>query len=330
MKGYFSQLARHTGLHFTSAARSTIPGSPIANSDSKPPVFGEQNASPAAPLHVEEVTLVSPTPTASTLSTSTEPIGRSVPENAQTDQTSETTPSVQPSQTAQDTQAESVRSFPEAFAVHESSQADDTGQGSSDTRDTRSLSQVKGKDAPRGATEHQSPFPERNTEQDQVSTTAVAHDLQAERAIVSTTQPQPHEPTTNLPSQTANDLDPRDPVQREVLVRQYLREVRAWVAAPPTPIPDVPEKELTQATQLTSKWQPENSAVEREPLQPATQATQLDVHETSLSIGSISVVIEDPKPAVTTIAPTPSAPKSQPPTTQPEPISLSRYYLQRW
>jgi hypothetical protein len=133
---------------------------------------------------------------------------------------------------------------------------------------------------------------------------------------------------TDVSAQPANDLNPRDPIGREILVRQYLREVREWVAAPPTLISDLPEKEVTQPN---SQGQAESIASERErePSQAATQATQPDVHETSLSIGSISVVIEDPKPAATTIAPTPSAPKTQP-QTQPEPISLSRYYLQRW
>ena len=50
----------------------------------------------------------------------------------------------------------------------------------------------------------------------------------------------------------------------------------------------------------------------------------------NLSIGTISIVIEEPKPAAATvIAPTPAAHAPQP-QTQHEPISLSRYYLRSW
>ena len=107
------------------------------------------------------------------------------------------------------------------------------------------------------------------------------------------------------------------------------------IKAPPTPIPDASENELVDEHDSTTEWQPERVttyARDRAPLNTSSQPTQpdrIDVQETSLSIGSINIVIEDPKPNVMTIAPAPGAPAAQP-QPQSEPTSLSRYYLQRW
>jgi len=312
MKGYFSQLARHTGLRFTNAAR------PMSSA------IGAQQPSPS-PLHVEEVTFVPPPATVNTVST-TEPtsvtpaLDKQETARAQTIQTSESTPSIQTG---------AVASFPKELSteIHVSSLASDTGRG------LASLSQHD--DFQPLSTEHPSPFPERNVERDLISTRPADDDLQLERVAAFAAPEQDHQTSAEPPAQAVNDLNPSDPVEREVLVRQYLREVRAWVAAPPTPIADVDANEIVEESPSTPAWEPESIAtltVDREPsvAKQTTQRDHIDVHETSLSIGSISVVIEDPKPNVTTIAPTPiapGAPKTQP---QPEPTSLSRYYLQRW
>jgi hypothetical protein len=280
-------------------------------------------------LHVEEVTLVPPTVATSDLSTnSTSTSPTPVPEkhgiaHAQTAvQTAEPFQSTetQAADTSQPGQTATPPPFPEAFAATVRPADVQVTSSHEEPREAASAS-IEFENVERLSPEPQSPFPGRTAQRDQISERPAHNELQQTNV----------EPT----AQAVSDFNPSDPVQREVLVRQYLREVREWVAAPPTPIPDVSESRLEQESPLTSQWQPESvmtSTFERarEPLQTATQATQLDVHETSLSIGSISVVIEDPKPNVTTIAPTPTAPKPQPQPTPPEPISLSRYYLQRW
>ena len=314
MKGYFPQLARHTGLHFPNAARS------------QSPAFSTQHPAPVSPLHVEEVTFGPPAATVNTLSTSNERmLVIPTPEKqemarAQTSQTVEATPTIQ---------TKAVATFREEFSTdaYVSPLANDTGRGSASPVQDRNVQPL--------STEHQSHLPERNVGRDLISTRPADHDLQLERMPAFAAPEQEHQTNAELPAQAANDLNPSDPVEREVLVRQYLREVRAWVGAPPTPIADVPENQIVEERNSTSNWGPESVATvtaEREPpaAKPTTPRDHIDVHETSLSIGSISVVIEDPKPNVTTIAPTttiPSAPRSQP---QPEPTSLSRYYLQRW
>lgn len=308
MKGYFSQLARHTGLRFTNAAHPTAPA------------LGTQHPSPS-PLHVEEVTFVPPAATVSSVPTSTEPPSITpAPENATTSSTIEMPPATQTVQATQ-TQTGILTSSSEAFpaTVHASSLPTDTSEERSGPPVDHQASPIEYENVRPLATEHQSPFPERNAERDPISAKPAENEVQQ----------------TEASAQPINDLNLSDPVEREVFVRQYLREVRAWVAAPPTPIADVAEESLTQETQLTTVWQPESVAtvtVDREAptAKQPTQRGHIDVHETSLSIGSISVVIEDPKPAATTIAPTSPAPSASRPQPQPEPTNLSRYYLQRW
>ncbi len=108
-------------------------------------------------------------------------------------------------------------------------------------------------------------------------------------------------------------------------VQRYLHEVRAWVAA--SPEADVIESPQTQDTDA--------AALQRDALivTPAGEAIAsradrgrtIDVQELSLSIGNISVVIEEPRPPVVT--PPPVERTSAP---EPVPTALSRYYLGRW
>lgn len=315
MKGYFSQLARHTGLRFSNAARS------------KSPARHAQRPSPSL-LHVEEVTFL-PAIVASPVTDKLDMV------KDRTTQTTQTTTETSPLATATPSH--------EAFSEGTSSTDVQLSSPQPEPRKSTAAS-IETEDLRPLSTEHQFPLPQRNVERDHIFEMPVdgakLEHVQAKLVppVSETTSPlassrEGEQP--QVPVQAVSDLDPRDPAQREVLVRQYLREVRAWVAAPPTEIPDVAENALTEENQVTTAWQPEDVttfSTAREPFQPATQTTQqaqIDVHETSLSIGSISVVIEDPKPAVTTIAPTPTAPTTQP-QPQPEPISLSRYYLQRW
>ena len=302
MKGYFSQLARHTGLRFPSAAPAT---SPLRNAQ--------------RPLHVEEVTFVSPM--ATTLGPDRpDVVQQQTPEPTQTTQTHTAAPRTPPAFSeapSAEVQLSGLQTEP-----HESTATP------IETEDVRPLS-----------TEHQSPLPGPHIFGLPVDRAKLEHvEARLVPPVSETTSPlassQEDDPP-KVPAQPVSDLNPSDPVQREVLVRQYLREVRAWVAAPPTPIPDVPENETIEAHDVTSEWQPERVttyARDRAPLNTSPQPTQpdhIDVHETSLSIGSINIVIEDPKPNVMTIAPAPTTPPAQP-RSQPEPTSLSRYYLQRW
>lgn len=299
MKGYFSQLARHTGLHFR-------------GEDSK--ASRTQAIQAPAPLHVDEIAFVPTDAPVSSITTSDAPVSSASPKPV----------------VPQDEPAEHSTLVPFSAPLPVDVSISTTGQDfqppSSHAIGTDSVRIVP--------TEQPSISSESNVAQDQKPVTPVEKEL--ERVEVAFLPPTI---ASAIPSQTRaetkvdsltqplnDDAELSDPVEREVLVRQYLREVRAWVAA--SPAVDVAESEAK------NDWQPQTVAVtvEREPtLSPAQspRREQLDVHDMNLSIGTISVVVEDPKPPAPVIVPTPSALPPQP-QTQPEPTSLSRYYLRAW
>jgi hypothetical protein len=128
-------------------------------------------------------------------------------------------------------------------------------------------------------------------------------------------------------------------LDREVAVRSYLKEVTAWVAATEemdTTVFDSASEISHDSGTLAQR----NNVFRIEPRFDARQVTtpeslvgehQPQVQDVSLSIGSISIVIEEPRaesatPAVTT---QPRAERTQT-SGAPEPTRLSRYYLSGW
>jgi hypothetical protein len=281
MKGYFGQLARHTGLRFADSRATRT-----------------RAVARAEPLHVEEVTMVSPPMPIAEVSTRDEPAPQAtVAQKVETPQQPNAEQiSVQEIATTEPIAHESVQSV--AIEQPITLAADNT-EIKQDHRESR-VEQVEVERAP------QTP--------------------QATEPVVKTVEEKirreaPHE---------VSEVEITDPVEREVLVRQYLREVRAWVAA--SPMPD--DESVSESQQSWTDPQPESVAftVERESIPTAQPKTpdQIDVHDMNLSIGNISIVIEEPSPAAAAvIAPTPSAPPPQPQTRH-EPTNLSRYYLRSW
>ena len=276
MKGYFSQLARHTGLRFADSRASRT-----------------KAIAPAEPLHVEEVTMVSPAMQNTEVSTSYEPaVQPTIAEKVQTVQ-----PKVEqlPAREIQTIPISEERPREEIESHFESVVVEKPIALAADNTDVKTDFNV----------------PERV----EVKTVEVP---------VAVAEPIPEPPQIR----EASAVELADPVEREVLVRQYLREVREWVAASP-----MPDESVSESLSLTDE-KPESVAftVAREsiPVAQPESHEQIDVHDMNLSIGNISIVIEEPKPAAApVIAPTPSAPPPQPQTRH-EPISLSRYYLRSW
>jgi hypothetical protein len=275
MKGYFGQLARHTGLRFADSRASRMrPGAPVA------------------PLHVEEVAMVSQ-PIAEVASKDEPPaVQAAVVQNV------ETPPQPKVDQPlARDNQIVPISEEPPPEKA-ESVQSVVIEQSTILAADNTEI-----KHDPIGA------------RIEPIEVSVPFHSFPEQKVETET----PHE---------ATEVEITDPVEREVLVRQYLREVRAWVAASP-----MPDDETVFESRSIDK-QPETVAftVERDSIPTAQpdQRDQIDVHDMNLSIGNISIVIEEPQPlAAAVIAPTPSAPPPQP-QTRPEPTSLSRYYLRSW
>jgi hypothetical protein len=129
-------------------------------------------------------------------------------------------------------------------------------------------------------------------------------------------------------------------VERETIVRNYLKEVRAWVSAPP----DIDQRELDwqrdadrppapRATERSLVSHSDVFALESE-IRPATpkpvRSESLEVQDLNLSIGTISIVIEEPKQIVPAAVPAPTSMDSSSGRVASEPTRLSRYYLGRW
>jgi len=292
MKGYFGQLARHTGLRFADSRASRT-----------------RAVAPVAPLHVEEVSMVSPPPMPiAELPISYEPVAQpAIERKVET----VTQPKVEQS-SVKEIQVNPIsaeRSIEKTVAIDQPKPMA--------TDDTEVKQDQSGSSVEQIEVEHAAP---QATPVPVVKTVEVSVPAQSISEQKVETEARHEE----------SEVEVTDPVEREVLVRQYLREVRAWVAASPMP----EDESVSESQQLWTEQQPESVAftIARESvptIQPETR-DQIDVHDMNLSIGNISIVIEEPQPAAAAvIAPTPSAPPLQPQTRH-EPISLSRYYLRSW
>jgi hypothetical protein len=138
-----------------------------------------------------------------------------------------------------------------------------------------------------------------------------------------------------------------DLVEREEIVRRYLHEVTTWVAAPNeldsadrersqgAPRPPSRDGEARspgvrhRVAAIGSEIAPLGGEREVHELEREVQESGREVQELSLSIGTISIVIEEPEQ----IAPAqPPSPRVDRAPAQPvsEPTRLSRYYLEPW
>ncbi len=105
--------------------------------------------------------------------------------------------------------------------------------------------------------------------------------------------------------------------------------MRAWVAGPESDQRELgregdAERRPTEGREVVALEQQVEPTTTR-PGRPES----LEVQDLNLSIGTISIVIEEPKQAPVAIATRPKWDRSPEGTTS-EPTRLSRYYLRRW
>jgi hypothetical protein len=131
--------------------------------------------------------------------------------------------------------------------------------------------------------------------------------------------------TSNLAREQANKSEPERPT-----LQHYLSEIRAWMTSDSETITTETDERL--ALEPGSKHHSEESTRTREmSTSSPVSAKQPEQQDLSLSIGTISIVIEEPNPpAAASPLPAPPAVGSTTHETAREPTSLSRYYLRTW
>lgn len=337
MKGYFSQLAQHTGLSFEHADATAA-----SNLDATPAALAQQPGSePPAPLHVEEITFSVPAAPAPPETSVDGLEGLRIDESktistqdeAQSGQTESSddkhsTSSSQMPPTLIETPRESA--FEESsiqFTKTESSTREASEQYVEKQTHTNSERSVHFSDEP--LDEALESGPKEKLEGVEIVT----------RRFVGRDETRAgNKPATRLEGvgRESNAGEPSDAMldarmEREVFVHNYLKEVRAWVAATPL----IEEEEYKQ--QRESKTPREGSdalmlehEAEASSVSQDARAAELEVQDLNLSIGSISIVIEEPKQSVAASLAPPPRVESVPARAASEPTRLSRYYLRNW
>jgi hypothetical protein len=117
--------------------------------------------------------------------------------------------------------------------------------------------------------------------------------------------------------------------EQEAAIHNYMKEVRAWVAASPTDEGTLEQDDWSNVRAELGNvfsFEPETNAASDSGHELSADP---GVNDLSLFIGNISIVIEEPQKT----APPPATPpptERSPVETASEPTSLSRYYLRPW
>jgi hypothetical protein len=343
MKGYFGQLARRTGLSIgnqTAAARGSSTEPSVA--------AAAKTSAPVAPIHVEEVVFTASSPDAgadvstgrtSDLSTSADVMnltaGLATP--------NEVYPSPRETVSAEANQNASVG---HAETAHHTADIPDTAISQETApHESRVRFVAAEPETAKPATEQvffdERPFAESARTVSVEPQPLTEETVTVESGAVELRQPdyetrassvRPHEVQS---VEIVNQVDARPPKpanapeapEREPrrIFQDQLKEVIAWITSPP--------EEVEQSTFEVVEMQHETSnVVIRERERPGSaerpsKASEPHVNDLSLSIGTISIVVEEPKQDFpVSIAPAPTTHTSPQPVA-PEPTRLSRYYL---
>jgi hypothetical protein len=363
MKGYFTQLARKSGIRFESGGSTSVPGDPVRPGLPSP----LKRTSKVRPLEVDQCSLaVTPSAahpaaentqgTAGHLQTGA-PAARDTVE-AQTDS------SFRSSARTNDADLEEHGSN-EPVAAEEL--ATESGLSNAIALPTVSeVSYTQSTNLESGAvafSDHGSPelTPAAGMVQSHWPFPAVENpdslQLREQTSILQSDSASPADPFLEVPpsqNQVGSTLETnqrddfpallefeRDPPLRDALmepqliVRDYLKEVQAWVAEGPT-MPAMPPMNSQSEPNRDAEEHPDRTigafTVEHEtegPLAPRSGRAEAPAfQDLSLSIGTISIVIEEP-PKDAPLVTQPRGERSPQPNHS-EPVNLSRYYLRSW
>lgn len=343
MKGYFGQLARRTGLSIGNNA-----GAQGGRVSTEPGVAGGPKASaPVAPIHVEEVVFTASSPAVDSGVSTNKTSGTTVVSEDKNHAASAVTPN-------------------EVFASPQETVSPAADLSRNATGDQSKASRHTG-DVPETSLFHETPPEARVRlvpPQSEIATPTTEHvffderPFDQSRTVTAEHQPlteavtvessvtelrQPHDGTRDSSVshhevqhvEIVNTIESPKPANTNVagapereprrIFQDQLKEVIAWITSPP--------EEVEQTTFEVVEAQHDTSTVvvrEREQQRPVDRPTtnnEPHVNDLSLSIGTISIVVEEPKqdfPVPLTPAPTTH---TSPQPVAPEPTRLSRYYL---
>ena len=318
MAGYFSQLAKNTGLTFESpAAKGSL------NAPETGPSQAPGDLTP--PLGIDEVAFTAPPATeprpldmnakepdvAIEASTSLPREGRSVEPGFEPQSSETVTVAVGDSQI-------SAASLPD---IREREVDGESGIGADHLPES-----VSGLQAP--STPNTSVHEQHSTQAAPDDQSAKSFESQRGSGKQPATIPRDHVSMAQR-EQLVTTLLGETPEETEQVttMRDYLKEVLAWVAA-------TPERDERQSSSLAVQPAiPERieTQTKDESLSPAQPAmAEPMVQDLNLSIGSISIVVEEPRQDVAAqfVTPLRNDRSSEPATS--EPTRLSRYYVRSW
>jgi hypothetical protein len=336
MKGYFSQLARHTGLSFGNQPKGA------GRVSSEPAVKAGPRAS-AAPIEVNEVVFTGASPAVAPEVSSNTISGAGKITDGATQAASSVTPNeVIPRDTTNavaDTNQNTSLMQTETGDLHDTVVIPDASfshVAAPDESRVRFITSEPAEPLPEQVVFNERPFdqslsrpltdaePQRLTDTETVQTHTmefgqqsgqprdVAVDVQ-EVEIVDPVEPSP----TNEEKPLQND--------RRQLFQNHLKEVIAWITSPPEEVDhplqafDAPEVQQTTSN-VFIREQERSSRQAITPREPQVQ-------DLSLSIGTISIVVEEPKQDHPVSLTPPPSTQTSPQPVAPEPTRLSRYYL---
>jgi hypothetical protein len=333
MKGYFSELARHTGLRFG-------PPGTVATSTTSQPRAQPEAERPAAGIEVDEVTFVSPPRSPEESSTvgpaGLEPTsanamapvpGRNDPErpdrapadrHAESDVDSSTIHS--PSITIVESEVETLASgsaeevFPSA-----------PSEGNPDEPRVV-ISEIVSLETPTSPTSSSGELREHDSARDSLREISTSEPTRSSDLELETGALVIGEKILDQLSATAQPGD-LDPIQGQLIVRNYLKEVTDWISTPATVEDETPSVDSVEPLEGSA-----NAASDfHRPVSSPNQLREPPEQEgLSLSIGTIKIVIEEPRTVAAVAASPPAQAERTVAAPAPASIDLSRYYLTRW
>ncbi|MBV9959595.1 MAG: hypothetical protein JO360_14310 [Acidobacteria bacterium] len=326
MKGYFFRLAQHTGLRLKPQTNSAQQG---GAAEPRPARAAESRHTPPS-LHLEETVFVN-TPPAENSAHASRPAqdSHAPPLNNQAVETSsrENNFSAHQASPAPDSSRAAFEVREVEVARKDRSASDASPAARLETQDARVLIEPPAlKHEPTVREQERVPeLPKIEAREavaegtDAVSSRSSREETSVEaREALVRTEPEHFTETAALLESGVTD--------REILQKVFFREIHEWIAAPTESAAELrpePPARVENSERVSLIEADANFAQRR---QRAAEKERLEQHDLSLSIGSISIVIEEPPSPPQVVQPPPRAESSRPQSTA-EFSRLSRHYI---